>query len=168
MLDANLSKLAQTIIDGAIRFKIHIVTAESCTGGMVAAALTSISGSSQAFERGFVTYSNRSKTEMLGVPEELIERVGAVSQDVSLAMAEGALTKSGVDLAVSITGIAGPGGGTQTKPVGLVHFATALRDHATLHSEMRFGDLGRDAVRHAAMHHALKMLAVRLEIYQSR
>jgi nicotinamide-nucleotide amidase len=165
MLDANITRLSQSIIDEAVRRKLLVVTAESCTGGMVAAALTSISGSSQVFERGFVTYSNRSKSEMLGVHEGLIDRVGAVSQEVSIAMAEGAIAKTGADLAVSITGIAGPGGGSRTKPVGLVHFATTLRNGKTLHSEVQFGDLGRMDVRHAAMSHALNMLLDRLINY---
>ena len=162
IFDAEISRLAQSIIAEAVRRKMLVVTAESCTGGMVAAALTSISGSSQAFDRGFVTYSNRSKSEMIGVQKELIVRVGAVSQEVSMAMAEGAIAKTGADLAVSITGIAGPGGGSQMKPVGLVHFATALLGGKTVHSEVQFGDLGRNEVRRAAMEHALQMLLDRL------
>ena len=134
-----------------------IATAESCTGGLVAAAITDIAGSSEVFDRGFVTYSNAAKTEMLGVPTELISNHGAVSQAVARAMAEGALTHSAADVAVSITGIAGPSGGSAEKPTGLVHFACATRGKTT-HLEMRFGDLGRAAVRQAAVRQALQLV----------
>lgn len=139
------------------------VTAESCTGGMVAAALTDIPGSSAVVERGLVTYSNEAKTECLGVPAALIETHGAVSEPVARAMAEGALVHSRADLAVAITGIAGPGGGGAEKPEGLVHFATARRSGATRHRRREFGVLGRDRVRAAAVQEALAMLLAATE-----
>jgi nicotinamide-nucleotide amidase len=134
-----------------------IATAESCTGGMVAAALTDIAGSSDVVERGFVTYSNEAKTELIGVPADLIRRVGAVSAEVAQAMAEGALAHSHADMAVSITGIAGPGGGTPTKPVGLVWFGLAKRAGATMIEKRQFaGD--RAQVRQQAVATALVLL----------
>ncbi len=135
-----------------------LATAESCTGGMVAAALTDIPGSSTVVERGFVTYSNAAKAECLGVPTPLIETHGAVSEPVARAMAEGALANSRANLAVSITGIAGPGGGSASKPEGLVHFACARRGGATAHARVEFGTLGRDKVRAASVKQALTML----------
>lgn len=157
-----ITDLARDIIETAARSNLKIATAESCTGGMVSAALTYIAGSSAVFDRGFVTYSNDAKIAMLGVDLALITRDGAVSESVARAMAEGALKNSGADLAVAITGIAGPGGGTATKPVGLVYFASARKDQATQHVEARFGDLGRDKVREAALMQALNMLRDRL------
>ncbi len=136
-----------------------LATAESCTGGLIAAACTERPGSSVWFERGFVTYSNEAKTELLNVPAELIARKGAVSMEVALAMAEGALKHAPVDLVVAVTGVAGPGGGSETKPVGLVHIAAARRGGARLHEECRFGDIGRDAVREATVRKALELLA---------
>ena len=134
-----------------------IATAESCTGGMVAAALTDIAGSSDVVERGFVTYSNEAKTELIGVPADLIGRVGAVSAEVAQAMAEGALAHSHADMAVSITGIAGPGGGSPTKPVGLVWFGLARRGGGTKVEKRQFaGD--RAAVRRQAVATALLLL----------
>lgn len=137
---------------------LKIATAESCTGGLVAALLTEIPGSSDVVERGFVTYSNEAKTEMLKVPADLIAENGAVSGEVALAMALGAIDKSRADVAVAITGIAGPGGGTEEKPVGLVHFAAAQKDGERLLVERRFGDLGRAGVRLASVEQALAML----------
>jgi nicotinamide-nucleotide amidase len=135
-----------------------IATAESCTGGLVAGALTAIPGASDVFERGFVTYSNASKSEMLGVPVWLIERHGAVSEDVARAMAGGALTHSHANLAVAVTGIAGPDGGTAEKPVGLVHFAAGRRDEPIVHERVLFGDLGRGEVQRRSVQQALKLL----------
>jgi nicotinamide-nucleotide amidase len=137
---------------------LRIVTAESCTGGLVAGLLTEIPGSSAVVERGFVTYSNEAKTEMLGVPAELLATHGAVSAPVARAMAEGALARSHGDVAVAITGIAGPGGATATKPVGLVHFALAARAEPTAHLERRYGDLGRTVIRARALADALALL----------
>jgi nicotinamide-nucleotide amidase len=134
-----------------------LATAESCTGGMVAAAVTDIAGSSAVFDRGFVTYSNAAKTEMLGVPADLILHHGAVSSEVASAMAQGTLRQSNARIAVAVTGIAGPGGGTPAKPVGLVHFACATAAK-TVHLEKKFGDLGRDGIRKAAVDTALQLL----------
>jgi nicotinamide-nucleotide amidase len=140
---------------------VMLATAESCTGGLVAAALTAISGSSSVVERGFVTYSNQAKTEMLGVPEALIEAHGAVSAEVARAMAEGALTHSRADVSLSITGIAGPDGGTATKPVGTVHIAAAQTGAQVLHRPCLFeGD--RDAVREQAAIAAMDLLLDRI------
>jgi nicotinamide-nucleotide amidase len=138
-----------------------VTTAESCTGGLVAGALTAIAGSSAAFDRGFVTYSNAAKAGMIGVSPELIETYGAVSEPVARAMATGALSHSDAALAVSITGVAGPGGGSAEKPVGLVHFGIADGSGAD-HAEHRFGDLGREEVRLASVRVALTMLLDRL------
>jgi len=137
---------------------LTIATAESCTGGMVAVALTDIPGSSAVVDRGFVTYSNDAKTEMLGVPAATIAAHGAVSEPVARAMAEAALARSRAGLAVAITGIAGPGGGTAKKPEGLVHFACARAGARTRHARFEFGAIGRDAVRRAAVRQALEML----------
>jgi nicotinamide-nucleotide amidase len=137
---------------------LKVVTAESCTGGLVAGALTAIAGSSDVVDRGFVTYSNAAKSDMLGVPPDLIAKHGAVSEPVARAMAEGALLRSAAAIGVAITGIAGPGGATDTKPVGLVHLAAARRGGPTLHVERRYGDLGRSAVRDAAVLDALELL----------
>lgn len=137
---------------------IKIAAAESCTGGMLAALLTSVAGSSDVFDCSFVTYSNEAKKRMLGVSLDIITDHGAVSRECSLAMAHGAILESAATLAVSITGIAGPGGGTTTKPIGLVHFACARRNGATLHREERFGDIGRAGVRTASVEVALELL----------
>ena len=136
---------------------LRIATAESCTGGLVAALLTEVPGSSAVVERGFVIYSNEAKTEMLGVPADLIARHGAVSVAVARAMAEGALARSRADVSVAVTGIAGPGGGTATKPVGLVHFALARQGNTTV-LERRYGDPGRSIVRGKAVEDALDLL----------
>jgi nicotinamide-nucleotide amidase len=134
-----------------------IATAESCTGGLVAAAITDVAGSSEVFDRGFVTYSNNAKSEMLGVAAALIAQHGAVSEAVALAMATGALRHSKADISISITGIAGPSGGSAEKPLGLVHFACATHSK-TKHLEVRFGDLGRAVVRQAALRQALQLV----------
>jgi nicotinamide-nucleotide amidase len=135
-----------------------IATAESCTGGLVAGLLTAVPGSSAAVERGFVTYSNAAKAEAIGVPLDLIRQHGAVSEQVARAMASGALGASRADVAVAITGIAGPGGGSADKPVGLVHFGLAVRDGGVRHRERRYGDLGRAGIRRAAVADALSLL----------
>ncbi len=153
-LDARATALLQ-----ACRARSWMVaTAESCTGGLVAALLTEIPGSSDVVERGFVTYSNEAKAEMLGVPADLIAEHGAVSQAVARAMAEGALAHSRGDVAVSITGVAGPGGGSLAKPVGLVHFGLAVKGRPTLHGERRYGDIGRAEIRARAVEDALTLL----------
>jgi nicotinamide-nucleotide amidase len=138
--------------------KLTIATAESCTGGLVAGALTDIPGSSDVIDRGFVTYSNDAKRAMLGVEAGTLANFGAVSKETAIAMAVGALERAGVDLAVAITGIAGPGGATPGKPVGLVHFAAAARDGRIIHREHRFGAIGRSAVRQRSVVEALRML----------
>jgi nicotinamide-nucleotide amidase len=135
-----------------------VATAESCTGGLVASALTAIPGSSAVVDRGFVTYTNEAKMEMLAVPEATLAAVGAVSAETAEAMAWGALTHSRAHLSVAVTGIAGPGGATETKPVGLVHFAAATQDGRLMAREERFGDIGRDEVRRKSVIVALHLL----------
>ncbi len=135
-----------------------VATAESCTGGLIAALLTEIPGSSSVVERGFVVYSNAAKEELLAVPASTLARYGAVSEETARAMAEGALKASRADIAVSVTGIAGPDGGTAAKPVGLVHFACARRGGPTIAREERFGDIGRYAVRVASVRVGLDLL----------
>ncbi|NLS16032.1 CinA family protein [Rhizobium sp. P40RR-XXII] len=135
-----------------------VATAESCTGGLIAGALTEIPGSSAVVDRGFVTYTNTAKMEMLGVQEQTLAQFGAVSKETALQMVHGALFRSRADFAVAVTGIAGPGGGSAEKPVGLVHLAAKARSGALIHREMRYGDIGRDKVRLATLHTALEML----------
>ncbi|WP_295848974.1 CinA family protein [Tardiphaga sp.] len=150
--------LSRALLDLCRGRKLTIATAESCTGGLVAAALTDIPGSSDVIDRGFVTYSNDAKHAMLGVKATTLESFGAVSKETATQMAVGALEKAGVDLAVSITGIAGPGGATPGKPVGLVHLAVASRDGRILNKECRFGAIGRSQVRQRSVLEALRML----------
>lgn len=157
-LDPELVERAAELLHLCEARALRIATAESCTGGLVAALLTEVPGSSRVVERGFVTYSNEAKSDLLGVQPDLIARDGAVSEAVARAMAEGALARSRADLAVAITGIAGPGGATPTKPVGLVHFAVAQRDTATRHLERHYGDLGRGRVRGLAAADSLLLL----------
>jgi nicotinamide-nucleotide amidase len=159
MFPEDIQALAAEVLEKARAAGVTIATAESCTGGLVAGALTAIAGSSDVVDRGFVTYSNDAKTDMLGVPPTLIDRHGAVSEAVAAAMAKGVLMASDVGLAVAVTGVAGPGGGTADKPVGLVFFAAARADSLMLEREERFGDIGRDNVRMAAVRVALEMLA---------
>lgn len=155
--------LAKTVLAKAGEKGVMVATAESCTGGLVAAALTEIAGSSSVVDRGFVTYSNASKMQMLAVPEQILAEYGAVSEPTARAMAMGAVAHSDASASVSITGIAGPGGGSDEKPVGLVHFAAACPDGQVLHVERRFGDLGREKVRQAALEQALSLLAQALD-----
>ena len=154
----DIMALAVEVLAGCRERGQLIATAESCTGGLLAATMIAIPGCSDCFERGFVTYSNVSKSEMLGVPYWLIEKHGAVSEDVARAMAGGALTHSQADLAVAITGIAGPDGGTPEKPVGLVYFAAGRRDEPIVSEGVLFGDLGRTGVQRRSVAQALKML----------
>ncbi len=149
---------ASALLDACRKKSLKIATTESCTGGLIAAILTEVPGSSDVFERGFVTYSNDSKTESLGVPADLIEAYGAVSNEVAEAMATGALTHSRAEIAVSVTGVAGPGGGTENKPVGLVHMAATDSAGHLLHRELRTGDIGRSAIRRLSVAEALRML----------
>jgi nicotinamide-nucleotide amidase len=155
---ASLEDQARALIALCIEKKLKIATAESCTGGLIAGVLTAIAGSSAVVDRGFVTYSNAAKTEMIGVPADLIERVGAVSQEVALAMASGAMEKSRADVTVAVTGIAGPGGGSAEKPVGLVHFGVMRRGQPAQHSVQVFADRDRAGVREATIAEALRLL----------
>jgi len=161
MFPDDIQSLAQAVIAAALEQGVMIATAESCTGGLVAGALTDIAGSSAVLDRGFVTYSNEAKTDLVEVPADLIAANGAVSESVARAMASGAVERSRASLAVSITGVAGPGGGSVEKPVGLVHFATADKG-GVIHQAHRFGDIGRDAVRMASVRVALSLLLERL------
>jgi nicotinamide-nucleotide amidase len=154
---------AKALLDACRLRGLKVATAESCTGGLVAGALTDIAGSSDVVDRGFVTYSNEAKQQMLGVPADTIEKHGAVSRETAEAMARGALGNANADLAVAITGIAGPGGGSPDKPVGLVHFAAASRNGKLTHKEMRYGDLGRIGVRRKSVLQALFMLRTMAE-----
>jgi len=158
MYDQELIAQAQALLELCRQRKLKIATAESCTGGLVAATLTEIAGSSDVVERGFVTYSNEAKQAMLGVPATTLASHGAVSAETAQAMATGALAHAPVDLTVSITGIAGPGGAVAGKPVGLVHLAAASRRGQLIHHERRYGDIGRAQVRHASVIEALAML----------
>jgi nicotinamide-nucleotide amidase len=158
IFDPALVARASALLEVCRAKSLKIVTAESCTGGLVAALLTEIPGSSDVFDRGFVTYSNAAKNQLLGVSEVLIDACGAVSPEVARAMADGALTHSRADLSVAITGVAGPGGGSETKPVGLVQFACGRRMGKIVATERRFGDLGRAQVRMAAVECALELL----------
>jgi len=137
---------------------LMVATAESCTGGLIAGTLTAIAGSSDVVERGFITYSNEAKSESIGVPGELVETHGAVSEPVARAMAEGALGHSRAQIAVAVTGVAGPGGGSVEKPVGLVHLAAAREGFPTVHLERRYGDLGRTGIRLATVEDALALI----------
>ena len=158
MSDAEILAAAARVLDAGRARGLKIATAESGTGGLVAGALTAIAGSSDVVERGFVAYSNEAKVEMLGVDEATIAAHGAVSRETAEAMAVGAIRRSIADLAVAITGVAGPGGGSAEKPVGLMHFAAASRDGRHAYREERFGDIGRAEVRRRSVLVALEML----------
>lgn len=156
--DRDLVNEAKDVLDVCRGGGLLLATAESCTGGLIAAVITSIAGCSSVFERGFVTYSNAAKTELLGVPADMIEEHGAVSEPVARAMAEGALLRSHADIAVSVTGIAGPDGGSAEKPVGLVHFACARRDTPTEHVRMLYGMRDRDEIMQASARQAIALI----------
>jgi nicotinamide-nucleotide amidase len=153
-----IAQLAERTLQQCRALGLTLATAESCTGGLIAAALTDIPGSSDVLERGFVTYSNRAKRELLGVPEAMIESDGAVSERVARAMAEGARERARVDIAVSATGIAGPGGGTRTKPVGLVHLACDRKGFGGQHLRLELGPLSRREIRLAATAAGLELI----------
>lgn len=157
MFPDDIAALAQQVIIEATARGLMVATAESCTGGLVAGALTGIAGSSAVVDRGFVTYSNEAKSDLVAVPAALIESHGAVSELVARAMAQGAVARSRAQVSVAITGIAGPGGGSDDKPVGLVHFA-ATGPAGLIHVEHRFGDIGREAVRLESVRVALTLL----------
>jgi nicotinamide-nucleotide amidase len=158
MFSSPLLRLAEVVLAEARAQKLRIATAESCTGGLIAGLLTEIPGSSDVLDRGFVVYSNRAKTDMLNVPGDLIADLGAVSEAVARCMAEGAVENSNAHMAVAVTGIAGPGGGTAMKPVGLVHIAAAREGRSILHEAHRFGDIGRMEIRLKSVEAALFLL----------
>jgi nicotinamide-nucleotide amidase len=158
VIDAALRQAAKRVLELCRARGLHVATAESCTGGLVAAALTEIAGSSDVVDRGFVTYSDDAKRAMLGVPAATLKRYGAVSAQTAKAMAAGALKNSRADLAVSITGIAGPGGGSRQKPVGLVYFAAAGRDGRRIARKRLYGKIGRRRVRQRSVAEALALL----------
>jgi nicotinamide-nucleotide amidase len=158
MADQETRRAAAELIEVCKAKGLMVATAESCTGGLVAGALTDIAGSSAVVERGFVTYSDEAKQEMLGVPADTLVSHGAVSRETAGAMAKGVLARAPVDLAVSVTGIAGPSGGSAEKPVGLVHFVAATKEGRLVHRERRYGDLGRAEVRRLSVLEALAML----------
>ena len=158
MIDADIAERARTLIEHCKAAGLTIATAESCTGGLVVAALTDIAGSSAVVDRGYITYSNEAKMEMLGVSAHTLEAHGAVSRETALQMSAGALLRSGADLAVAVTGIAGPSGGSAEKPVGLVHLAARDRRGHLHHIESRYGDIGRHGIRLATVQTALGML----------
>lgn len=155
---APLLPLASDVIGACAAKGLTVVTAESCTGGLVAAALTEIAGSSAVVDRGLVTYSNEAKMDLLGVPPKTIESFGAVSEATAIAMVEGAIARSQADLAVAVTGIAGPGGGSADKPIGLVHFAALRRGHQAIHEVQIFAGCDRSGVRLASVDRALRLL----------
>ena len=159
MADRETQAAAVALLDLCKAKKLMVATAESCTGGLVAGALTDIAGSSAVVDRGFVTYTNEAKHQMLGVPVDTLKQHGAVSRATAEAMAKGVLAHAPADLAVSITGIAGPGGGSPEKPVGLVHFAAATRSGRLIHRERRYGDIGRGEVRRLSVLEAISMLS---------
>ncbi|WP_174801022.1 CinA family protein [Martelella limonii] len=158
MIDADIAERARILIEHCKEAGMMIATAESCTGGMVVAALTDIAGSSAVVDRGYITYSNQAKVEMLGVTAQTLETYGAVSRETALQMSAGALLRSGADLAIAVTGIAGPTGGTPEKPIGLVHLAARDRRGRLHHIESRYGDIGRQGIRLATVQTALGML----------
>jgi nicotinamide-nucleotide amidase len=158
MFDEEITKAVVALLDVCKAKKLMVTTAESCTGGLVAAAISEISGSSLVLDRGFVTYSNEAKQQMLGVTPSTIDVYGAVSKECAEEMAKGALAHAQVDLAVSITGIAGPTGAVPGKPIGLVYFCAAARSGRVIAHDRKFGDIGRAAVRRASVLQALAML----------
>jgi len=163
MFPLEIVTLARLLVDEARERSLRIVTAESCTGGLVAGAICQVAGASDVFERGFVTYSNRAKQELLGVPGDLIADLGAVSEPVARMMAEGALENSNAHVSVAITGIAGPGGGTPMKPVGTVHIATARANQRLDHRGELFEFETREEIQLAAVQSALEMLRERMK-----
>ena len=157
-MPAELKQTASELLDVLRAQDLMLAAAESCTGGLICAYLTEIPGSSDVVERGFVTYSNAAKTQMLGVPEDMIETHGAVSEEVANAMATGALANSKADISIAVTGIAGPGGGGEDKPVGLVHIAAMRRGGRSVHKRCAFGDIGRGEVRERTVLEALRLV----------
>jgi nicotinamide-nucleotide amidase len=160
---AGLVAVAERLLAVCRERRLTLAAAESCTGGLLAGALTEIPGASDVFERGFVTYSNAAKVEMLGIDPALIARHGAVSEEVAQAMAAGVLARSAADLAVAVTGIAGPGGGSAEKPVGLVHLAAAGRRRPPAHRALNIGNVGRAKVRLASVAAAFELVLTLVE-----
>lgn len=158
LFPADIEDQARQIIASFSGAKHMVSTAESCTGGLIAGALTEISGSSAVVDRGFVTYTNEAKMDMLGVSQATLKAHGAVSRETAQQMAHGALFRSQAHVSIAVTGIAGPGGGSDAKPVGLVHLAAKSRDGRLVHREMHYGDIGRDQVRLATVRTALDMI----------
>lgn len=162
ILNEKILKDARKIIQLCSINKIRIATVESCTGGLISAYLTAIPGSSKVFDRGLTTYTNESKISLAGVPEKMIEKFGAVSKEVAISMANGGLSRSNANIAISVTGIAGPGGGTKNKPVGLVHFGLAKKDFNTLAFSQKFqGD--RTNIRKASVLYSFNLIIKSLE-----
>lgn len=163
VLPDHVDRAARDVLEAAFARKLRLATAESCTGGMLASLLTDVEGVSSTFERGLVTYSVDAKCELLGLARDFVERCGAVSREVAVAMADGALAASRADIALAITGFAGPGG-PDDEP-GLVHFACARKGRDTMHREAHFGDIGRGPVRIECMRVALEMIAEAVKGY---
>lgn len=163
MFSTEITDRAITVLSRCRDLGAHLATAESCTGGLIAGALTEIAGSSDVVDRGFVTYSNQAKIDLLGVPADMLEVNGAVSEQVARAMAEGALERANAGVAIAVTGIAGPGGGSADKPVGLVHIACARVEQQTLHHRCLFGDAGRSKVRELTVLAALGLVLQQLD-----
>ncbi|MEP1143517.1 MAG: CinA family protein [Henriciella sp.] len=162
MFPDRIRNLALLTMDEAMERRVKIVTAESCTGGLIAGLFTEFAGSSKVLERGFVTYSNQAKSEILGVAGDVLADYGAVSEPVVRLMAEGAMEQSRANLAIAVTGIAGPGGGTPMKPVGTVHIACARENKAMVHEMLTLGDIGRYDVRMATVEAALNMIRAQI------
>ncbi|MGC6499402.1 MAG: CinA family protein [Henriciella sp.] len=162
MFPDRIRNLALLTMDEAMQRRVRISTAESCTGGLLAGLFTEFAGSSKVLERGFVAYSNAAKAEMLGVAGDVLADYGAVSEPVARLMAEGALEHSRANLAVAVTGIAGPGGGTPMKPVGTVHIACARENQAMIHEMLTLGDIGRYEIRMATLEAALNMIRAQI------
>jgi nicotinamide-nucleotide amidase len=158
MLDNDIVEAAKRLLDICKRKNLTVATVESCTAGLIAGTLTEVPGTSSILDRGFVTYSNQAKQDMVGVSAATLKAHGAVSRETAEEMARGAIAHAPVDLAVSVTGIAGPDGGSAEKPVGLVHFAVASRSGRIVHTEKRFGDIGRSEVRKQSVLQAFRML----------
>ena len=158
MLDDDIVAAAARLLDICKRKGLLVATAESCTAGLVAGTLTEVPGTSSILDRGYVTYSNDAKHDMLGVSRATLKEFGAVSKETAEEMVRGVLGRTPVDLAVSVTGIAGPDGGSAEKPVGLVHFAVATRGGLLTHAEKRFGNIGRSEVRKQSVLQAFRML----------
>lgn len=163
MFETELTNRAAALLEKLRAARLTLATAESCTGGLIAGLFTEVPGSSDVVERGFVTYSNEAKIELLDVPKATLDSVGAVSRETALAMVAGALAHSRASIAVAVTGVAGPGGGSADKPVGLVHIAIQRKAMPVRHRAMRYGDIGRSGVRMATVRTALDMLAEEIE-----